>query len=98
ALVVSDGLGRGFDRAARAADLADVIVRFDPQQAATVSRRIGALPDLAAFSLRQEFTGVGIGANDHSSQNASIEVVAPGRRGYAIVAGRDVSGRPGEVV
>jgi ABC-type antimicrobial peptide transport system permease subunit len=98
AVVVSDGLGRGFDRAAREADLPDVIVRFDPQQSGTVAQRIQALPDLAAFSLRQEFTGVGIGANDHNSQNASVEVVSAGRRGYAIVAGRNVSGRPGEVV
>src|SRR5205823_447336 len=43
AIVVADGLGRGFDRAARAADLPDVIVRFDPQRAATVAQRIEAL-------------------------------------------------------
>ena len=30
ALVIADGLGRGFDRAARAADLPDLLVRFDP--------------------------------------------------------------------
>ena len=32
ALVVADGLGRGFDRAARAPDLPDIIVRFDPER------------------------------------------------------------------
>jgi putative ABC transport system permease protein len=98
AIVVADGLGRGFDRAARAADLPDVIVRFDPQPAGTVAQRIEALPDIAAFALRQEYTGVAIGANGRSSQSASAEVVGGGRRGYAIVGGRDVSGRPGEVV
>jgi ABC-type antimicrobial peptide transport system permease subunit len=98
AIVVADGLGRGFDRAAHAADLPDVIVRFDPEQATTVTQRIEALPDVAAFALRQEYTGVAIGANGHSSQGASVELVGPGRRGYAIVGGRDVSGRPGEVV
>jgi ABC-type antimicrobial peptide transport system permease subunit len=98
AVVVSDGLGRGFDRAARAADLPDVIVRFNPQQAGLVARRIEALPDLAAFSLRQEFTGVDVAANGHNSSSASAEVVGDGRRGYAVVAGRDISDRAGEVV
>jgi ABC-type antimicrobial peptide transport system permease subunit len=98
AVVVSDGLGRGFDRAARAADLPDVIVRFNPQQAGSIAQRIEALPDLAAFSLRQEFTGVDVAANGHSSSSASAEVVGTGRRGYAIVAGRNVSARAGEVV
>jgi hypothetical protein len=98
AVVVSDGLGRGFDRAARAADLPDVIVRFNPQQASRVAQRVEALPDVAAFSLRQEFTGVDIAANGHSSSSASAEVIGAGRRGYAIVAGRNVSGHPGDVV
>jgi ABC-type antimicrobial peptide transport system permease subunit len=98
AVVVSDGLGRGFDRAAAAADLPDVIVRFNPQQASRVTQRIKALPDLSTFSLRQEFTDLNIAANGHSSASASVEVIAPGRRGYAIVAGRDLSDRPSEVV
>jgi ABC-type antimicrobial peptide transport system permease subunit len=97
AIVVSDSLGRGFDRGARDADLPDIIVRFDPDSAARVAQRIQALPDLQAFSLRQEFTNVDIGAAAHDSGRASAEIVS-GRRGYAIVAGRDLSGRPGEVV
>jgi putative ABC transport system permease protein len=98
AVVVSDGLGRGFDRAARAADLPDVIVRFNPQQARRVAQRIEALPDLAAFSLRQEFTGLDIAGNGRSSSSASVEVIGPGRHGYSIVAGRNVSDGPNEVV
>jgi ABC-type lipoprotein release transport system permease subunit len=98
ALVIADGLGDGFTRAARAADLPDVIVRFDPESLARVAGRIRALPDIAAFSARQEFTNVDIGANGHSSGRASAEVVSGGRRGYAIVAGRDLSSRYGEVV
>jgi ABC-type antimicrobial peptide transport system permease subunit len=97
-LVIADGLGNGFDRAARAADLPDVIVRFNPQSLARVTSRIRALPDIASFSTRNEFTNVNIEANGHSSGRASAEVVSPGRRGYAIVAGRDVSSRFGEVV
>ena len=37
AVVVADGLGRGFDRAARAADLPDVIVRFDDEPRSLVT-------------------------------------------------------------
>jgi ABC-type antimicrobial peptide transport system permease subunit len=98
AVVVEDGLGSGFGRAASAADLADVIVRFDPQPADRVARRIEALPDLSAFSLRREVTDVELDAGVHSLGNASVEVVGSGSRGYAIVGGRDVSGRPNEVV
>jgi ABC-type lipoprotein release transport system permease subunit len=98
ALVVSDSLGRGFDRGVRAAGLPDIIVRFDPQTAARVSQRIAALPDIAGFSLRQEVTNEELDFGAHGSSSGSIDVVGDGRRGYAIVGGRDVSGRPGEVV
>jgi len=93
AIVVSDSLGRGFDRGARAAGLPDVIVRFDPQATSNVAPRIRALLDLKTFSLRQGFTNVDIESGGHSSGRASIEVVGPGRRGYAIADGRD-SARP----
>ncbi len=98
AVVVSDGLGDGFARAAGAADLADIIVRFNPQPTGKVAQRISALPDLAAYSLWQEVTDVALQANGHEDDSGSVEVVGPGRQGYAIVAGRDLSGAPGEVV
>ena len=99
ALVVADGLGRGFDRAARAADLPDIIVRFDSQPASRVAARVGALPDVAGFAVRREVTGVGVAVDGRRRSDAVAEVVSGGRRGYAIVAGRDVSGRHfGEVV
>ena len=98
AAVIADGLGDGFARAARAADLPDVIIRFDPQALSRVASRTRSLPDIAAFSTRQEFTNVGVFANGHSSGQASAEVIGAGRRGYAIVAGRDLSSRYGEVV
>jgi FtsX-like permease family len=98
ALVVSDSLGRGFDRAVRAADLPDIIVRFDPEPRGRIARRVAALPDVAGFSLRQEATGVYIESGPHSSGSASIEIIGSGRRGYALVAGRDLSGGPGEVL
>ncbi len=99
ALVVGDGLGFGFDRAARASDLPDVIVRFNSQPAGLVAQRITALPDIAAFTVRNEATGVPISFGDHASGSASVELVGPGRRGYAIVSGRQMSDRRfGEVV
>jgi ABC-type lipoprotein release transport system permease subunit len=98
ALVLAIGLGQGFARSARAADLPDLIVRFNPERLQRVAARIRALPDIAGFSTRAEFTGVGIGADGRRDGDASVEVVGAGRRGYAIVEGRDVSSRFGEVV
>jgi len=97
ALVVSDSLGFGFDRAAKAADLPDIIVRFNPEGSTRVAQRIAALPDIAAYTLRQEATNAGLQAGDAFADNGDVEVVGPGRRGYAIVAGHDVTG-PGQVV
>ena len=98
ALVVSDGLGFGFDRAARASQLPDIIVRFNAQPSGRVAQRIAALPDVTTFTLRREVTGVGLGTADDFAGNGAVEIVGPGRRGYAIVAGHDLSGRQGEVV
>ena len=52
ALVVSDSLGFGFDRAARAAHLPDIIVRFSPQPAGRVARRIAAQEGIDLAGLR----------------------------------------------
>ena len=91
AVVISYGLGTGFARAASAAGLADIIVRFDPESESEVATRITALPDVARYSLRSEFTNVGIGANGHHRDDAVAEVLdTPGRRqGYAVVAGHN---------
>ena len=53
----------GFDRAARAADLPDIIVRFDPESERLVDQRISALPDVASYSTRRELLNVGVAAN-----------------------------------
>src|SRR6185312_4121694 len=91
ALVVSDSLGFGFDRAARAADLPNIIVRFSPQPAGRVAQRVAALPDVAAYTVRPEVNDVGLATANDFAGNGVVEVVDPGRRGYAIVAGRYVS-------
>ena len=91
AVVVADGLGQGFDRAARAADLPDLIVRFDQAPASEVSRRLRSLPDVAGYATRTEVTNVDVAAAGagHRRGDAVAEVLGPGRRqGYAVVAGR----------
>ncbi len=99
AIVIADGLGGGFDRASRAAGLADVIVRFDPQSTQRVRRRIAALPDLAGQSERYELTNVAIGAGGRRRGDAVAEVLSPGpRHGYAVVAGGDLGPRAPEVL
>jgi ABC-type antimicrobial peptide transport system permease subunit len=93
AVVIADGLGLGFARSARAADLPDLIVRFNDQSLSAVSRRIRALPDIAAYSTRQELTNVAIGAAGagHRRSDAVAEVLTSGHRpGYAVVAGRNL--------
>ena len=101
AVVVADGLGRGFSRAAHAADLPDVIVRFDDEPQSLVTQRIRSLPDIAGYATRTEVTNVGIGAlgAGHRRDDAVAEVVGSGtRRGYAVVDGRDLRPTGNEVL
>jgi ABC-type antimicrobial peptide transport system permease subunit len=92
AVVVGTGLGGGFDRAARAADLPDIIVRFNPESARLVDQRIRALPDIAAYSTRLELTNTTIAADGQHRGDAVAEVMTgSGRPGYAIVAGHNLA-------
>ncbi len=95
AIVVADGLGLGFPRAVRAADLPNVIVRFNPEPLSEVARRIRALPDVARYATRTEINDLSVAARGHSTGSATAEVVGAGgagsRRGYAVVAGHDLS-------
>ena len=98
AVTVGYGLHTGFDRAADAADLPDVIARFDDQPQGLVDARVRALPDLQARSYRREFTGVPLAANGGASENGVVQAIGPGRRGYAVVSGRDLRSPDGVVV
>jgi ABC-type lipoprotein release transport system permease subunit len=98
AATVSYGLLTGFDRSAAEADLPDVLVSFDSQAASSVRERLAALPDLEAFSLREQLTSVPVRSGREAADNGVVEVVGPGRRGYAIVAGHDVTKGGGVVV
>jgi ABC-type antimicrobial peptide transport system permease subunit len=98
ATTVGYALATGFDRAASRADLPDIIARFTPDRLGAVDSRVGALPNLAARSYRREVTDVDLGTSSHFTGKGAVELLLGGRRGYAIVAGRDLSGRPGEIV
>src|SRR3954454_3338196 len=92
-VTVAFALSTGFDRAARRADLPDVLVRFDPARRADVDARLRTLPGLEARSYRFEATNVGLRHGSDSTERGAVHVVGGGRRGYAIVAGHDL--RPG---
>ncbi|MEA2322844.1 MAG: putative transport system permease protein [Solirubrobacteraceae bacterium] len=97
AVTVGYGLHTGFDRAAREADLPDVMVRFAPERRAQVDAIVRRLPNMAQRSYRTEVDRVFLGGGSGSSARGAVELVA-GRRGYAVVEGRDVDGRAGEAV
>jgi ABC-type antimicrobial peptide transport system permease subunit len=98
AATVSYGLGTGFERTASRADLPDVLARFDDRPAALVDRKLRALPGIEARSYRRELTGVSLVAGRHWTGKGAVEEVLGRRRGYALVDGRDLTGRPGEVL
>ena len=99
ATTVGYGLATGFDRAARDADLPDVVARFDRERRSTLDARVRALPNLAARSYRRELTGFRMADNaGHFLRRGTVQIVLGGRRGYAITSGHDLSPRPGEVV
>jgi hypothetical protein len=89
----------GFDRAAEAADLPDVIARFDGQPRERIDELVAALPNVRDRAYRVERNGVGLSANGRSTDRAALNLVEDGpRRGYAVVAGRDLDHRRGEVL
>jgi putative ABC transport system permease protein len=98
AATVGFGLATGFDRAADRADLPDVIARFDDEPRDSLDERVRALPNLAARSYRWERNHVPLAANGHFTHQGAIHLLLGGRHGYEVIAGRDLSGRPGEVV
>ena len=99
ALTAALSLSGGFERAADAADLPDLIVRFAEQDRDDVQARLGALPNLETARYRTEIGRVRLGYGEEGEHvhNGAIHIVEPGRRGYAVVDGRDVRG-PREVV
>ena len=91
-------LSTGFDRAAERADFPSVIARFDDEDRATVDARVRPLANLEARAYRTEVTRVPLSARGRRLDEGVIHVVEPGRRGYAVIAGRDVGARGDEAV
>ncbi len=98
ATTVGYGLATGFERSAAKADLPDVIARFDPEGRETLDERVRALPNLAARSYRFERNNVRLSANGRHTHRGAMHVILGGRRGYLVTEGRDLSGRPDDVV
>ena len=99
AVTVGYGLGTGFDRAAARAHMPDVIARFDQRDLESVRARVDALPNLASASYVLEERRVHIWQpGGPVITSAQVEGVTGRRNGYAIVAGRDLSGHSGEVL
>ena len=92
AATVAVGLAGGFDRAAQKADLPDAIARFDQQPVGDVAARVNALPNVEHASYRLEATHVFVTAPrvGRTTDQGVVQGVFGGRRGYAIVRGRDL--------
>ncbi len=97
-VTVGYGLATGFERAADQADLPDIIARFDETGREQLDERVRALPNLASRSYRFERTNIPLTANGRHTHKGAFHVVMGERRGYLVAEGRDLSGRPGEVV
>jgi ABC-type antimicrobial peptide transport system permease subunit len=97
-LTAAYALSTGFDRAAERADLPSVIARFSDRDPAAVDARLRALPNLEARAFRTEITRVALRARGQRLSEGVVQIVDGDRRGYAIVAGRDVRERGDEAV
>jgi len=94
---VGYSLATGFDRAADRAGLPHAIARFDSLPLDEVRRRALSLPNVETASFRLEQQGVHVHSEGNFNDHGKLQGIRGGRRGYAIVAGRDVRAR-GELV
>ena len=97
-VTVAYALSTGFDRAAREADLPDVIVRFAPERRSEVDARLRTLPGLEARSYRYEATDVDLRHGGDTTGRGAVHVVRGGRRGYAVIRGHDLRAGEADVV
>jgi len=99
AVTVSYNLHGGFARSADAAGMPDVIVHFDPRDSSPVMARVRSLPNLAAATYQLEYRSQFVRAPGRVPITSGDLFGMLGKRhGYKIVAGRDLSGRPDEIV
>ena len=98
AVTVAWGLGTGFDRTAARADLPDVLATFSPLPRARVASVVSSLANVRASSLRLQVARLYVSAGEHGDGEATVIGLGhDGPRGYALVAGHDLSA-PGETV
>jgi ABC-type lipoprotein release transport system permease subunit len=90
-------LATAFDRTAATAQMPDVTARFAEQPLAAVLPRVRELANIRAASYRFEANGVGIQRGRNFADGVVEGVRGNGPRGYALTAGRDISG-DGEIV
>lgn len=95
---VAYALTTGFERAASRADLPSVIAKFEGEDRARVDAAVRRLPNLEARAYRTEITRVRLAARGRHLHEGVIHVVGDGRRGYAVVSGRDLRPRGDEAV
>jgi ABC-type lipoprotein release transport system permease subunit len=91
-------LTTGFERAASRADLPSVIAKFESEDRSSVDAGVRRLPNLEARAYRTEITRVRLAARGRHIHEGVIHVVGEGRRGYGVVAGRDLRARGDEAV
>jgi FtsX-like permease family len=91
-------LATGFERAADRGDFPSVIARFDGEARSTVDAGVRRLPNLESRAYRTEITGVRLAVRGRHLHEGVVHVVEGGRRGYAVVAGRDLGARGDEAV
>ena len=100
ATTVGYSLATGFDRAAERADLPDIIARFSGEQMRDIDPRVSALPEPrdALLPPRGAQSRAAV-RRPQTTRKGAIITMLGGRRGYAIVEGRDIrDGTTGEVV
>jgi ABC-type antimicrobial peptide transport system permease subunit len=98
AVTVAYGLGTGFDRTARRAQLPDVLATFQPLPRARVADAIASLANVRRSSLRLQVGGVFVTARGRSDFRATlIGLRHDSPPGYAVVAGHDLE-KPGEAL
>jgi ABC-type lipoprotein release transport system permease subunit len=97
AVTIVFALATAFDRTAAAAQMPDVTARFAEQPLSIVSSRVGVLANIRDASYRFEANGVGIEGGGNFAHGVVDGLDGNGPRGYALTAGRNVTG-DGEVV
>ena len=98
AVTVAYGLNTAFDRTAARAELPDVIATFAPLPRSRVAGAVSSLANIRAASYRLQLGHMFLNAGRHYDYGATmIGLRREGPRGYAVVAGHDLSG-PGQAL